>query len=120
MTWRRWTAAVIVCGVAGWIVWDLIVVSSTDGATISRVILDWAYDWPTIPTAVGVLCGHWFWPVYQYRHEGRGAWRYWLLGGLGVLLLVLDLVWLDRVFPLIPLAIGVPIGHFLWTQKLEA
>lgn len=31
-------------------------------ATISRVTLAWAREWPVVPFSVGVVVGHLFWP----------------------------------------------------------
>jgi hypothetical protein len=123
MNWKQWTAAVIISGVAGWIIWDFVVVGAAPAnvdATISQIILEWAYDWPALPWAVGVLCGHWFWPRYVYSSLDRSTWRYWVLGLLAVAAMAVDIVWLDRVFPLLPFMLGIPIGYLLWPQRLRA
>jgi hypothetical protein len=86
-------------------------------ATISDVTLTLAYDWPTIPYAVGVVGGHLFWP-------GFSIWEEWLrVGGLilfSLMLLLFDVQHLDGIFPLWPFAIGVFAGHILWPQPEKA
>lgn len=47
------------------IVWDIIVyVKVGSPATISVVILNWSKEYPVLPFAFGVLCGHLFFPIY--------------------------------------------------------
>ena len=43
--------------------WDVYVaVNGVPGDTISELTLGWAQNHPIIPMAVGVVCGHLFWP----------------------------------------------------------
>lgn len=43
--------------------WDIYVAANDiPGDTISELTLSWAFMHPVIPFAVGVLCGHLFWP----------------------------------------------------------
>jgi hypothetical protein len=49
-----------VCGLAGWDIF--VAANSSPGDTISEVVLEVALRHPIVPFALGVLCGHWFWP----------------------------------------------------------
>jgi hypothetical protein len=38
---------------------------ATGKKTLSRFIYDIAIGWPVMPFAIGMLCGHFFWPLAQ-------------------------------------------------------
>ena len=62
---RRWTVWVIVSIVLVLVAYDVFIYLQAGGdATISDVTLGWAKRWTVVPFAVGVLCGHLFWPQY--------------------------------------------------------
>lgn len=122
--YRFWTGAIIAATVAGLILWDLVIVFVAPpqpvdrGATISRVILDWAQLHPFIPLGTGALIGHWMWP--EHRYQSGPAWKYWLLGAIGVAAFGLDIVgWLPQILPLVYVGLGVPLGHYLWPQRVR-
>lgn len=62
------TIALLLSMGAGLIGWDVYVaveernIEPGKGATISEVTLGFAQRHPIVPFAVGVLCGHLFWP----------------------------------------------------------
>lgn len=59
---RKITYAVILASIAILIVYDFYaIIQGGPEATISWVIIDRSYDYPIIPFAAGVLCGHLFW-----------------------------------------------------------
>jgi uncharacterized membrane protein YuzA (DUF378 family) len=63
MDWRRITRWLLVGVTAALIVWDIVAVVFGGGsATISDVVLDTAKVYPILPFALGVVCGHLFWP----------------------------------------------------------
>lgn len=63
---RRWTIAILLGITALLIGWDIYVaLTPQKGDTISEVIRDWAFAHPVIPFALGVLCGHWLWPLRE-------------------------------------------------------
>lgn len=39
--------------------------------TISELIATVSYSYPVVPFAVGILCGHWFWPVKALSTQGK-------------------------------------------------
>ena len=45
------------------IVFDIYLAINPATNTISRIIQTIAFKHPILPFAIGVLCGHWFWPV---------------------------------------------------------
>jgi hypothetical protein len=46
------------------VAWDIwLYVNPAPSDTISRVIADAAQDHPLLPFALGVLIGHWLWPL---------------------------------------------------------
>jgi len=62
MTLRQWTILFIVIATVGLIGWDIFAYVKGGGeATISSVILDTSKNFPPLPFAFGVLCGHLFW-----------------------------------------------------------
>lgn len=64
---KRITKVVMIATAALIILWDIYVaVEPTPGDTISEVLLGWAMQHPIIPFAIGVVCGHLFWP------QGKG------------------------------------------------
>lgn len=62
MSGLRRTKVLLVVAVALVIAYDVavFVIHGVD-ATISRVALAWARQWPVVPFASGVVCGHLFW-----------------------------------------------------------
>ena len=67
--WRLATKWIIGGVVLFGVTWDMwVYVAGGYPATISHVVLGWSQAWPVVPFAVGVLCGHLFWP--QYREKG--------------------------------------------------
>lgn len=57
------TETVILLVVAALVVFDVWLVAKVPGQTISEVLNRAALKRPIIPFGVGVLCGHWFWPL---------------------------------------------------------
>lgn len=57
------TELVIAITIATLIVFDVWLVVKRPGQTISEVIHALALKRPMIPFGIGVLCGHWFWPL---------------------------------------------------------
>jgi len=110
------TAIIVIAATLGLIGWDIwVVVEPTPGDTISEVFLGFTYRHPFVAFALGVLCGHLTWPrTFNSDH------KWTILIALiitSVATLVLDLSGiLPRMLPIIPLAVGIPIGHLLWPQ----
>lgn len=114
ITVTKW---VIVAVTAALIVYDIVVAATPPGGdTLSEVIRDFARNWFFIPLTAGVLMGHWFWNT---RKVSMGVWRYWVLGAIGCVALVIDFIAPIRMFPIVPFLLGIPLGHFLWPQQSE-
>lgn len=122
--WKKWTAGVILAALASLVVWDLVVVTAApdppglDNATESRWILDTLTNLPGVALDCGILLGHWLWPVYVYEIKP------WLRNILLVLVMVAAPIgdvfqFIPDMIPLIPVAIGVPLGHYLWPQRVR-
>lgn len=63
MSLRQWTIFVIILSTVLIIGWDIFAYAKGGGvATISSVLLDTSKEYPVLPLAFGVLCGHLFWP----------------------------------------------------------
>lgn len=110
---RRWTIGLLAGAIALLVGWDLwVAANDVPGDTISEVVLGWSRKVWTLPLAVGVVCGHWFWP--------RAPQPRWitvsLFSGLAVTAITFDVVGHPEVLPAIPFAIGVLVGHFGWGQ----
>lgn len=126
LTTRHWTIILLLASAAVLIGWDIFVAANPQpGDTISEIVLDWSRRVSLVPAAFGVLMGHLFWPRKggTFRLEGivlaaiffgtrdlcawvwddvTGTTRFWL-----------HTVWL----PVVPLALGVPLGHWCWPQR---
>jgi len=71
MSGRRLTQIIIIAATMLVIVYDVIAVSAWGvDATVSRVTLSWAKSNPILPFAVGVVCGHLFWPQPKLNDAG--------------------------------------------------
>ena len=108
------TAVAMLVGLALYIGWDIVVAAlGLFPATISRISLAWGNVNTFTPFATGVVIGHVWWPG---KVPGYALARYISLGVLGAAVLVLDLTVLPPILPIIPFVVGIPVGHFLWTQ----
>ena len=109
------TAVAVLVGLALYVGWDIAVAAlGVFPATISRMGLAWGYVNTFTPFATGVIIGHVWWPG---KVPPWGVARYIALGAIGVVVLVLDLTALPHIVPIVPFMVGVPVGHFLWTQS---
>ena len=64
MSLRQWTIVFIITATLGLIGWDIYAfLKGGSMVTISLVILGWSKDYPILPFAFGVLCGHLFVPI---------------------------------------------------------
>jgi len=78
--WKKITVTVVVLMVVVGIGYDIIaLIMGGVESTISQVVLNKAREHPIIAFAMGVLCGHLFWPQrgqYQRGYEqGRKEWE---------------------------------------------
>lgn len=61
---RTTTVWILIAVVAGLIAWDIAVyLGAGTEATISRVVLDFAGQHPVVGFLLGVISGHWLWPM---------------------------------------------------------
>lgn len=110
------TAALAIVGLVLYIGWDIVVAYlGITPATISRMGLAWGHANTFTPFATGVVIGHVWWPGNVLRSWGVA--RHLLLGGIGLIVLVLDLAALPPIVPIVPFMVGLPIGHLLWAQS---
>lgn len=67
------TKIVIVGAIAGLAFYDLIALTFGGiPATISRVLLNYSIQTPSIPFALGFLMGHLFWPQKETESKEKG------------------------------------------------
>ena len=95
--------------------WD-IVAAFTPGSTISEICIHLFYAHPVLPLYLGMLFGHLTFPVVSTR-------PHWITVIIVVVLLALgfladNMAWLPAMMPVIPLILGIPLGHLLWPQKV--
>ena len=113
------TAIIVCAAIVGLIGWDIFVAANpVPGDTISEVFLAFTYKHPFASFAFGVLSGHLTWPrTTNSDHK----WTILVsLIAVAIATLVLDLSGiLPKMLPIIPLLIGIPIGHLLWPQRLR-
>lgn len=98
------------------IVFDIVAVSVGGGdATISDIMgATWAYSHSTIPFTWGGLTGHLFW-ITRGEVRWRGV-RLAVLISLVLWSIVLDFIDFYDVIPILPAAIGIPLGRLGWPQ----
>lgn len=103
--------------------WDVFLLRSGGGrVTISHIFLMLG-TCPTVPLAFGIIAGHVFWPKRGLRPDSQSA------TNITVLLtsVIGSYLWYTFSFGpvmrflsdnpmLVFVAIGMPLGHFLWSQ----
>ena len=99
------------------VIYDIIAVSLGGGAaTISRIGgAGWSYQHSTIPFVWGALTGHLLWIM-----RGKVRWQAFRLASLLSLVglsVFLDVADFYDVIPILPAAIGVPLGRLGWPQS---
>lgn len=111
------TALVIVIPIVLWFVYTAIAKPVFGQKTISQAMRDASWKFNSAPFSVGVMAGHWFFPIRNPAHHAVGD-------VLPVILLVLvwDIAWAGQRgwfrYPGIWFALGVPAGALLWSQRL--
>ena len=61
---RKYTIIILAIVTIGLISWDVFAyINGGSMVTISLVILGWSREFPPLPFAFGVLCGHLFFPI---------------------------------------------------------
>lgn len=117
MNTRLVTLIVVAVAALGIIGWDIFVaINHTEGDTVSELLLGYARVYKIIPLSFGVLAGHLFWPASGSRFY-RAA-RIAGLASIGVACLALDLLHVVPAVPtIVPMLIGLGLGHFLWPQE---
>lgn len=73
MTTRQITAVLVLAVVVVLVGWDVYTLAAhgSEPATISELVRDVAFNHPMIPFGLGVLVGHWFWPVAPMQDGGK-------------------------------------------------
>lgn len=61
------TVITILLGLEGWLLGN-----SEKNDTISEVINEAAERWMIIPVLVGIIIGHWFWPLHKQGDNNAG------------------------------------------------
>ena len=62
------TAIIVLLGLEGWLLSN-----NEEGDTISEVVQDSIFKWPVIGFLLGLLCGHFVWPIH--RRKPYVSWR---------------------------------------------
>ncbi len=122
------TVCIIAAVPVVWIAWD-VYLGAKRQKTESMFLAEWARSFNVLPFLCGALVGHWFmqssspdyalWPVALALAVCVFAWDLlcypWGVKGATVTLLQ-PAKWLR--YPGLWLALGIPVGHFLWGQRL--
>lgn len=70
MSWKQWTVYFTLITFAAIGVWDVWVISQEGTeASISYLLIHWAYDYPAFPFTMGFVMGHLFWQLSSNRKE---------------------------------------------------
>ena len=112
---RRITIGLLGVALTSLVGWDIYVAANdVSGDTISEIVSAAAREFWTIPVAIGVVCGHWLWPLAKPRSTWVKVLTLSVLAGVTV---GADLAGHPTVLPLLPFALGVVVGHFSWGQR---
>lgn len=66
------TKIILITAVVALSLYDIVaLINGGSEATISRITLSYSKEYPVIPFAVGVVCGHLFWPN-KGAYDGHG------------------------------------------------
>jgi hypothetical protein len=67
----RWVLSVSIVGLAAWA--TVAAIWGADGDSISAHVRDYAAGYPLVAVGLGVLVGHWIWPMSPaaLRHRAR-------------------------------------------------
>lgn len=105
----------ILCGWDVYAAWD-----KPHSDTISEVTLSFFWMHPAVAAGVGYLMGHLTWP--DNSNSTSKVFRTAMLIGVMGALATVDFAFhlLPHMPPIVPFAIGLPLGHLLWPQILEA
>lgn len=120
--------------VISYIIWDIfLATNAVKGDTISEVVLFYAKRSLFLPTTLGVLLGHFFWPIYNnHLHNRLPGWAIvTILVTLGLFGIGFDIMNALRglsngsafltfllKWPIILALFGILVGHFVWGQKI--
>lgn len=91
------------------ILWDVFLATNSQ-RTVSEIMLSSAREFVTIPVAWGVLAGHFFW-WWTSPSLPIGTSRYYILAGIGIVVLVWDICM--QIYPF-------PSGSWLWYLRYPA
>ena len=103
--------------------WDLVVATNkVQGDTISEIIAAIARKHLIIPTAFGIVAGHFFWPGTPRLVPSQTIGAFVIIGllviGFDLLHWKYDLVfwgWLEK-YPIVIFQVSVILGHLTWSQ----
>lgn len=117
-TWqRRVTEIVMLVFPSLLIAWDFVAVFTTPkNATISEVFIHLMYEHPVAALYLGMLFGHLTFPAAVTRPHWETAAIVTALVAIGIAVDRMRL--LPIMMPVIPLMVGIILGHWVWPQQV--
>lgn len=110
---RTLTQCLVIALTVALIAYDIVIYKTVGSdATISRVILPWAYRYQLLPFAAGIVTAHLFMPSHRMRDR---LLRFTGIGYASVVMLLADLG-IESVHPGWALVAGLVVGRYLWPQ----
>jgi hypothetical protein len=111
---RTLTIWLLLAGLIFYVAYDLWC-AFTPGATISEVTINFFYRHPVVPFTIGALFGHLSWPTVTTRPHSETV----AIVCCYVVAAVSAYLWarIPSILPVVPLVLGIPIGHLLWPQR---
>jgi hypothetical protein len=126
MNWKKATKIFILSTCVVWIVYDVFALifgtKAGESATISAVIMGWAFKCPLAPCVWGGLAGHFFLPSKRVMSLWRAiVLAVWVIGVsiAGTVLLTHGGAWKVVFNPFVVMACFVPIGMIFFPQTKE-
>lgn len=117
-TWqRRVTEIIMLVFPSLLIAWDFFAVFTTSAnATISEIFIHFAYEHPVAALYIGMLFGHLTFPASTTRPHWETAIIVTALVAIGIAVDRMRV--LPMVMPVIPLVLGIFLGHLAWPQRV--
>lgn len=113
------TRILVIASAVIWLIWDVMAMPNGN-PTESMVIRDWAHSMTWLPLVCGILMGHWFLNNVGINHDLKFVLPLLLVCILGDVAYhffgpAIHPLWRN---PILYVALGVPVGAFLWGQNV--
>lgn len=73
MNYKKITLIFIISVIVAIAIYDVWVIAAAgnNDASISAQLIEWSYNYPLFPFAIGIVCGHIFWGKKSLKNDDR-------------------------------------------------